>query len=137
MAQIHQIRFVIEAGQYTHWAHGPIDLRTRLPIRISLPSEWTPADIGFSGSTDGVQLNWLANAGNGTLRKVLAGANRSFDLPSSWFNGINWLYIFSGDPTIADGLINQAANRTMLLICKDRPETELVVESNTMVGVRL
>lgn len=124
--QIHNIYHTIPNG--AAYASEPIDLRLIEPVSLVIPGSWTEAAISFSGSPDGLLTNygWLAQRSGKIAKIALARPNNSYQLPRSWFNGVNYLYVISGDLGLGlAGLVNQTADRKLLLVCRDRFGTEV------------
>ena len=115
----------IPSGDYTHAT--PLDLRYHKVSALMIPADWTEAEIVFAARFDGVTYEGLGQATTGYLLKLRAAANRSFNLPSSWFTNVNWLYLISGDP-LSGGTVNQAADRLLTLVCLDKDALNVVVE---------
>jgi hypothetical protein len=98
-----------------------VDLRLIEPVSLIMPSAWTAAALSFFISPDGINVGWMANA-NGKIFKISpAQANYAYDLPSSSFDGAAFLAFISGDLSLGlSGLVNQAADRVLVLNCRDR-----------------
>jgi hypothetical protein len=119
--QLHNVYYTIPSG--TYYGTPAIDLRLIEPVSLVIPSVWTAADITFSGSPDGELLNygWLSSPTGKIIKVPQAIAYRSYRLTASWFEGVNFLFIVSGDLGVGlAGVVNQAADRTLLLVCRDR-----------------
>ena len=116
---LHTIYYRIAAG--AAYATEPIDLRTVEPVSLVMPAAWTMAAISFSGSSDGIAFGWLANSSARINRLNPATPLYLYQLSASWFNGVNWLHIVSGDLSLGfAGLVNQTADRVLTLNCRDR-----------------
>jgi hypothetical protein len=63
-------------------------------VGIDMPAVWTPADLTFQGSFDGVNFQDVYNA-DGTVFTVKAAAARFINLPSR-FAATPWIKIRSG-----------------------------------------
>ena len=124
--QLHSIFYTIPSG--AAYASTPIDLRDVVPVSLVIPSAWTAAAITFSGSSstsgtapDNSTYGWLSNSSAKIIRLLPVNAYNSYQLAPSWFDGINWLFIVSGDLSFGiGGLVNQGADRILILNCRDR-----------------
>jgi hypothetical protein len=117
--QLHTVYHTILSGAYA--SVSPIDLREIVPVSLIIPSAWTAAAISFSGSPDGINYGWLASESAKIIRLLPVNALNQCHLSPGWFDGINWLFIVSGDLTFGTGgLVNQGADRQLILNCRDR-----------------
>ena len=129
-SQLKSIYHTIPAGAAYNLA-SPIDIRLVEPVSLIMPAAWTDAAISFSGSHDGslISYGWLANSAAKIIKISPAKAYHQYVLSRSWFYGSAWLFLVSGDLTLGlSGLINQAADRTLILNCRDREGVVLPTE---------
>ena len=119
---LHSLFHTIGAGASA--STTPLDLRLVEPVSLIMPPAWTGAGsaaITFYGSPDGVHYGYLSGGNAQLLRLMPINISRQYILPTSWFKGINWLFIISGEGA---SRTNQSTTRTVCLNCRDREETE-------------
>lgn len=126
------VEFVtIPSGSYSHTAGPPIDLTERILESIILPTSWTPAAICFSGSPyskdPATGYGWLGDSRGRVYKIATIQAGGQYQVPAKWLAQTNYLYLVSGDLSLGlTGLVNQAADRVLTLVLKDRYPVTIV-----------
>lgn len=82
---------IIRAGESLS---DPVDLTGGTLLRITMPKEWSDAEITFQISTDGDAYNDLHTPGGEVSVPVTAGA--AILLPPDLMRGIGWIKVRSG-----------------------------------------
>jgi hypothetical protein len=103
------VNIVIPAGQFLS---AGVDCTEGYLARVQMPVAWTPANLSFQISHDGViYYDLLDLSGNEALLAVVAGSARMINI-EPWSSGIGWWKFRSGP--IAHPIV-QAADRTFVV----------------------
>ena len=102
---------VIPAGFNTAQA---LDLRGYRVRALTTGAGWTPADITFVITHDGVTGKYLRDSVGAQVKIPGAVADSSYPVGATWFEAAPTVYVVSGTATAP---VNQVTQQTVQLIC--------------------
>jgi hypothetical protein len=88
------------------------DLSAGNVTMLLMPSDWTPANLGFLISEDNVTYRDLHDANGMEIQKA-TGPNRAINVDTSFTSGALWVKVRSGS---LNNPILQAADRVIVLV---------------------
>lgn len=121
--QLHALRFTIPSGSDRNAV--ALNITGVMPVGIVLPSAWTDAPITFSGSSDNRSFGVVRTQAGKVVKLEPVIAANQYTLIPQFFSHSYFLFVVSGDLSIPD-LVNQGANRDLILICQDRDPAYIV-----------
>lgn len=107
------VTVVIQSGQSES---EPIDTRGYAVVGLTMPSQWTPARIGWKRSHDGINWGGLVRDNGGSAILTVADANYDIAFPQDQMVLGRYIRLCSVDAS--GNAVNQAGNRQISVLMR-------------------